>query len=594
MVGSQHEPYGNEDDNEELDDHEENREMTPSQQKLDKNKTKIQDADKQRMKVEEYSKKIREIHRHWQETEKPWEDPDFPPFNASIFKDQAKLQEMVKEFKNWKWQRPFEINPKDAKFSIGLKAECDMKVGHSSDGLFIGALSMISTHPVVENLFIDVDNMEKGYVSFQFHKNGEWRYVIVDTLLPYYPETKTLLFSHCYEQNEFWVSLVEKAYAKLNGCYEYIQGISICETLVDLTGGVADKINLETPESKANIDSGAIFNNMSSYLNQNFILGSVKRVYGKTIRNAEAGEHGILENYYHGIRETAEFPKDDFRLVKIRNFWGPDSNWNGQFSNNSDEWDKFKYISAKLCPDSKNKIKDNYSTFFMTFDCWAKEFNQLYVCKVFPANWQKFSIDSQWDGKTAGGKYPDLEEQFPAGDRLKKPYVELDTDDKWFNNPQFRIRVYKKTKLIISLMQEDKRNETGANNYIKCNFIVVQSRQKKSRIWVKPDDKDIKCEALKDPNAKPKREITQTLVVNCFEGKNFGNFIVIPNTEQETKKSMSFWLRIFASEYIDVEELQETLEVSMKGTWNDSNAGGPRKLFEQTPGKKEQDNPKWC
>ena len=100
-------------DNEEDDDKEEmenDREPTPSGQKLDKNKAKIQDADRQRLKVEEYSKKIREIHKHWIETEKPWEDPDFPPFNASIFKDQAKLQEMVKEFKNWKWQRPHEIN----------------------------------------------------------------------------------------------------------------------------------------------------------------------------------------------------------------------------------------------------------------------------------------------------------------------------------------------------------------------------------------------------------------------------------------------------------------------------------------------------
>lgn len=108
-----------------------------------------------------------------------------------------------------------------------------MKVGNSSDGLFIGALSIISTHPIIENIFIDVENFEKGYVSFQFFKNGEWRYVVVDTLLPYYPETKTLLFSHCYEPNEFWVSLVEKAYAKLNGCYEYILGISLTETLVD-------------------------------------------------------------------------------------------------------------------------------------------------------------------------------------------------------------------------------------------------------------------------------------------------------------------------------------------------------------------------
>lgn len=119
----------------------------------------------------------------------------------------------------------------------------------------------------------------------------------------------------------------------------------------------------------------------------------------------------------------------------------------------------------------------------------------------------------------------------------------------------------------------------------------MQSRQKKNRIWVKPNSADIKCEALKDTTAKPKREITQTLIVNCFEGKNFGNYIVIPNTEAENKKDENrlFWLRIFASEYIVVEELQETLEVSMRGTWNEDNAGGPKKI-----GLETSDNPYWC
>ena len=109
--------------------------------------------------------------------------------------------------------------------------------------------------------------------------------------------------------------------------------------------------------------------------------------------------------------------------MKIRNFWGVESNWNGPFSNNADEWDKFKPIREKLLPDSKNRVKDNFTTFFMRFEDWYKEFNQLFICKVFPATWNKFSIDSMWEGKTAGGKYPDLEEKFPALDRLKKSYV---------------------------------------------------------------------------------------------------------------------------------------------------------------------------
>ena len=88
------------------------------------------------------------------------------------------------------------------------------------------------------------DGIEHGFAVFQFFKNGKWQYVIVDTRIPYNSSSKTPLYGHCSDPTEFWVPLMEKAYAKLHGCYEVLNGGSMAESLVDLTGGCSEKYNL--------------------------------------------------------------------------------------------------------------------------------------------------------------------------------------------------------------------------------------------------------------------------------------------------------------------------------------------------------------
>lgn len=51
---------------------------------------------------------------------------------------------------------------------------------------------------------------------------------------------------------EFWVSLIEKAYSKLHGCYENIIDKNFVEGLVDLTGGLGEKINLADYDNQKN------------------------------------------------------------------------------------------------------------------------------------------------------------------------------------------------------------------------------------------------------------------------------------------------------------------------------------------------------
>jgi hypothetical protein len=77
---------------------------------------------------------------------------------------------------------------------------------------------------------------------------------------------------------------LEKAYAKLHGTYEGLNGGSMAEALVDLTGGASEKYNLRAPETKENIESGQFWKDLKKYFQAGFLLGcsnSVKDDGGK-------------------------------------------------------------------------------------------------------------------------------------------------------------------------------------------------------------------------------------------------------------------------------------------------------------------------
>ena len=132
----------------------------------------------------------------------------------------------------------------------------DIKQGNLGDCWFLGSLLVLSTHPdLLQNLIV-YDGIQYGFAVFQFFKNGKWQHVIVDTRIPHNQSAKTPLYGHCGDPNEFWVPLMEKAYAKLHGSYEALNGGSMAEALVDLTGGVSEKYNLKAPETKEKIESG--------------------------------------------------------------------------------------------------------------------------------------------------------------------------------------------------------------------------------------------------------------------------------------------------------------------------------------------------
>jgi hypothetical protein len=205
-----------------------------------------------RSKIKKYTRLVGKAHSEF-ESGKLFEDNMFPAINASLFENTQEMKSVIEEVKHISWTRPENIHSdaifldfKSRKYNGGLMVDLienkEITMGLLSSQNFCNALAVVPSS-LIMSLVIDCKNMHKGYVSFNFFKNGEWRYVIIDTLIPYSYQKKQPLYTYNANNRIFFISLLEKAYAKLNGGYDKIGSIPVEDIIVDLTNGIFTKID---------------------------------------------------------------------------------------------------------------------------------------------------------------------------------------------------------------------------------------------------------------------------------------------------------------------------------------------------------------
>ena len=112
-----------------------------------------------------------------------WRDPENPPDYA---------QDTVPHIE---WKRPAECFPKvTPKFCLSEKNKTEMKSGAIGHTWFMGAIAIITSKgDIIEKLFVDWEHFDMGFCSFQFFKDGEWKQVLIDTMLPFDVEQNILV-----------------------------------------------------------------------------------------------------------------------------------------------------------------------------------------------------------------------------------------------------------------------------------------------------------------------------------------------------------------------------------------------------------------
>ena len=339
---------------------------------------------------------IDEIKKKYEETGELFEDPDFPATDVSLYIDPVNPPEYAKDIAFVEWKRPQEIS-NNAQFVIDGMTPGDVIQGILGDCWLLGSFCCMATRAELLNDLVAYNGMEYGVAIFQFFKNGVWQPVIVDTRLPYDPKSKKLLYARCERDDEFWVCLLEKAYAKLYKNYQMLDGGKMQDSLVDLTGGIAEKINLKdilTGDSQlqtAKIQE--LWKAMKINFSSGYVMGcSFNDKNAKTTMSTE----GIVINHAYGIISVREI--QTLKLIRLRNPWGK-GEWRGPFSDDDDHWDNHKGLREAL----GHELKDD-GVFWMEFKDWYANFNKLYIAKIFSIAWQQYSIPCAWKGKTNGGR----------------------------------------------------------------------------------------------------------------------------------------------------------------------------------------------
>uniref|UniRef100_A0A8D3D7M7 calpain-2 n=1 Tax=Scophthalmus maximus TaxID=52904 RepID=A0A8D3D7M7_SCOMX len=375
-------------------------------------------------------------------------DPSFPAAPSALGFNE--LGPASHKTRGVTWRRPTEL-VSSPEFIVGGATRTDICQGALGDCWLLAAIASLTLNEYVMARVVPSDqgfgDDYAGIFHFQFWQFGEWVDVVIDDRLPV--KDGELMFVHSAEGREFWSALLEKAYAKVSGCYESLSGGSTTEGFEDFTGGIAENYDLQRPPSnmfqiiKKALEAGAL---LGCSIDITSAADSEAVTRQKLVKGHAYSLTGAVEVNYRGRQE---------KLVRMRNPWGQ-VEWTGAWSDGSSEWSSVQ----GECPHANAEDGE----FWMSFNDFLRNYSRIEVCTLTPdtigddsvKHWSVSKFDGTWRrGSTAGGC-------------RNHPYT-------FWTNPQF----------VIRLEEEDDDPDDGE---VGCSFLVGLIQKNRRRLRKQGED----------------------------------------------------------------------------------------------------------
>lgn len=122
----------------------------------------------------------------------------------------------------------------------------DVSQGALGDCYYLAAIAALAEKPEILRSLFATALPSKGLYAVRLNFGGIEVLVALDDEFAFSQRGRYLSFAKAptNPQSHLWVMLLEKAYAKLHGSYQAIEGGYVHEALADLTGGLPGKLTL--------------------------------------------------------------------------------------------------------------------------------------------------------------------------------------------------------------------------------------------------------------------------------------------------------------------------------------------------------------
>ncbi|KAJ8024532.1 Calpain-7 [Holothuria leucospilota] len=371
--------------------------------------------------------------------------------------------------------------------------------------------------------------------------NGVKRKVIIDDLLPL-DKNGQLLCSFSSNRNELWVSLLEKAYLKVMGGYDF-PGSNSNIDLHTLTGWIPERISIK-PDAK-DFDKDKTFMMLLKRFHKGDVLVTVAT---GPMSDADAERAGLVSTHAYAMLDIREIRGK--RLMQLKNPWSH-MRWKGNFS----EFDLGNWtpeLQKELNFDPHNAQEFDNGVFWIDFHSVCKFFDVLYL------NWnpalflQTYVLHSSWT----------------ATEGPKKDVITMG------NNPQYRLEVKGHGAVWILLSRHITDKEDFADNKEFITLVLFKGGKK----VFYPNDPPPFMDGtrINSPHYLCKLVVKEaslfTVVVSQFEKSN----------------TIHYSLRVYSSCDFRFSKMPEPYKhtKSITGEWKGRTAGGcanHRQTFENNP-----------